>query len=106
MSRFETAKEKAAAQARLVQQKYAAAQERRAQDAHARSPIGQATAAHDRGDALLQVSVPVNDGTSQILNHIEEIGWKLEHVTCAFVVSGDSDNIGGELTGIYVFRPN
>lgn len=105
MGLFKSAEEKAAAQARRAQKK-AAARERRAQEEFARAPVGQATAAHERDDALLQIAVPVDEGSSQILGQIEAIGWKLEHAGYAFIVSGDSDDIGGELTGVYLFgRP-
>lgn len=93
-----------AAKARRAQ-KRADARERRAQEGFAKSPIGRATAAHERGDVLLQIEVPVDEDSSQILSQIEAIGWKLEHAGYAFVVSGDSDDIGGELTGVYLFRP-
>ena len=105
MDLFKKAQEAAAAQSRQAQRKIAEARERLSEKAFARSPIGLATAAHERGDALLQVALRVDGDSSAILHRIEKIGWKLEHVACAYLVKGDSDNIYGELTGVYLFRP-
>ncbi len=89
--------------------------ERRAQEEFARSPVGQAIAAHERGDALLQVAVPMDEGSAPILSQIEAIGWHLEYAGYAFVVSGgsitnfdgvlQSVSMDGDLTGVYLFRP-
>jgi len=104
MRLFKTAEQREAAKERRAQ-KRAAARERRAQERFERSPVGQATVANERGDALFQVAVPVDEDSSKVLSDIEAIGWKLDHVGYAFEVSGDSDDIGGELTGVYLFRP-
>jgi hypothetical protein len=109
---FKSPEEKAAAQARRAQEK-SAAQAQRDQEKFARSPVGQATAAHERGDVLFQTVVPVDESGALILSKIEAIGWHLEHVGCTFVVSNASGttgdgvvgvHVGGELTGVYLFR--
>jgi len=92
----------------------AAARERREQKKFARSPVGHATAAHERGDALFQVVLPVDESSALILSQIEAIGWHLENAGYAYIVSGTSTTnmngaladlyIGGELAGVYLFR--
>ena len=102
MGLFKSEEEKAAARARSAQKKFA------------RSPVGHATAAHERGDALFQIVLPVDESSALILSQIEAIGWYLEHAGYAFIVSGASTTngdgaladvyMGGELTGVYLFR--
>jgi hypothetical protein len=91
----------------------AAARERRAKEEYARSPVGLATQAHERDDPLLQVQVPVTMSSAAILSQIEAIGWSLEHAGYTFIVSSTSTSwdgaltgleVGGELTGVYLFR--
>jgi hypothetical protein len=93
---FKSPDEKAAAQERRVEQKYAS------------SPVGRATAAHERGDSLFQISLPADEGSAPILSEIEAIGWHLEHVGYTSIVWGygspDSVNIDSRLAGIYLFR--
>jgi|EndMetStandDraft_4_1072995.scaffolds.fasta_scaffold1247862_1 hypothetical protein len=107
-------KEKAAEQARRAREK-AAEQARRAREEAARSPVGRATTARDRGNALFHIALPVDDTTARTLSQIEAIGWRLEHAGYAFKVSSTSYpnadgalaslTVGGELTGVYLFRP-
>lgn len=102
MGLFKSAEEKAAAQAQ------------RAQERFTRSPVGRATTAQERGDALFQISLPVDETSAQTLSQIEAIGWHLEHAGYAFIVSSASTSnadgvldylhMGGELTGVYLFR--
>lgn len=102
MGLFKSAEEKAAARVQ------------RAQERFTRSPVGRATTAHERGDALFQISLQVDETSAQTLSQIEAIGWHLEHAGYAFIVSSASTSnadgvladlhMGGELTGVYVFR--
>ena len=99
---FKSAEEKSAVQARRAEKKFA------------RSPVGQATAAHERGDALFQIALPVDESSALILSQIEAIGWHLENAGYTSEVSGfsttnmngvlDSVSITGQLTGVYLFR--
>ncbi len=92
----------------------AAARVQRAQKNFARSPVGRATAAHERGDALFQTALSVDESSALILSQIEAIGWRLDHAGYAFIVSGNSSTNGdgeladiymdGQLTGVYLFR--
>lgn len=76
--------------------------------------MGQATAAHERRDALFQIALPVDESRAQILSQIEAIGWHLEHAGYTTIVSGysstnsdgalDSVSMAGQLTGVYLFR--
>ena len=96
-----------------MRKRKAAAQAQRAQMEFAQSPVGLATAAHDRGDALLQIAMRVVDTNPPILSQIEAIGWRLEHAGYAFIVSSSSYtnvdgalaglDVGGELAGVYLF---
>lgn len=102
MGLFKSAEERAAAQAQRAEKKFA------------RSPLGRATAAHDRGDALFQIALPVDDTSGLVLSQIEELGWHLEHAGYAFIVSSTSTTnddgalenlyMDGVLTGVYLFR--
>jgi len=97
----------------LLRAEIEARQAQRAQKQFERSPIGLATAAHERGDALFQTSMPVDASTSQTLSTIEAIGWHLEHSEHTSVASsytttdldGDVTSYADEeLVGVYLFR--
>lgn len=102
MGLLKSAEEKSAAQARREEKKFA------------RSPVGKATSAHERGDALFQIALPVDESSALILGQIETIGWHLEHAGYTSDLSGysttnmngvlESVSITGELTGVYLFR--
>jgi len=54
--------------------KKAAARARHARKRLARSPVGQATAAHERCDALFQIALPVDESSAANLSEIEATG--------------------------------
>lgn len=114
-----SAEEKAADEARKLQEKTAAEQERldRQRDADAEkvrlaflaSPVGQATTAKEQRQGFFEVQLEVGtshrdvqfggpdyDRASRTTSHagtlsaIEAIGWRLEHAGYVFVVTGET----------------
>lgn len=80
------------------------------------NPVELAHAAKDRGDILLQVQiteetplsmskgVKANNGAGvgPVLSEIEQVGWRLEHVSTAYMRHKDAH--AGALALVYVFR--
>jgi hypothetical protein len=90
-----------------------ARRDEQAQRAYLASPVGRAEAAAQRGDRFFQVEIPHSTVTGyssdfalaphwdttrtkrsetapDLLGRIEELGWRLEHVTWLFVQTGAS----------------
>jgi hypothetical protein len=115
----------------------AAEQERQAEEARKRAaflatPVGAATAAKKEGLAFLEVQLEVGGhvgsagfGSTQgrrtlassatTLGEIEQLGWRLEHVSYIFMITGETSTarvfVSGEATavsgvtvGVYLFR--
>ncbi|MBO1756345.1 hypothetical protein [Allobranchiibius sp. CTAmp26] len=123
-------------QAEVEQKKLQAQQreEQQAQQAYLRTPVGQAVAAKERGDRFFEVQLDAaqlkgaasafgssdnkvhrNGSAPDVLGQIEEIGWRLEHVSHAFIETGATTTnrvLGtgqgmvtrGVVTGFYLFR--
>jgi hypothetical protein len=77
--------------------------------------LGKAKTSLKRGDALLQVAIAVDEKSASTLSEIEALGWRPEHAGNTFIVSGtsassfttnvlNSIDVGGQLTGVYLFR--
>lgn len=124
--------EKAAEEAR--KQAEAAAERQAAAAAEfARSPVGRATAARQDGRQLFQILLPLAEldgsgssfGSSDnqlkgvvgntVLDDIEKVGWRLEHVDAVFAETGATSSARmlstgegtvtrGTIYGLYVFR--
>ncbi|UIJ35237.1 hypothetical protein [Allobranchiibius sp. GilTou73] len=120
-----------AAQRKLQAQQ---AEEQRAREAFLRTPVGQATEAKKRGDRFFEAQLDAaqlkgaasafgssdntvrrHAGAPDTLGQIEEIGWRLEHVSHAFIETGATTTnrmLGtgqgmvtrGVVTGFYLFR--
>ena len=105
-----------------------------ARQAYLRTPVGQAVGAKERGDRFFEVQLDAAQlkgpasafGSSEntvhrsarapdVLGQIEEIGWRLEHVSHAFIETGATTTnrvLGtgqgmvtrGVVTGFYLFR--
>jgi hypothetical protein len=115
----------------------AAEQERQAEEARKRAaflatPVGAATAAKKEGLPFLEVQLEVGGhvgsagfGSTQgrrtlassatTLGEIEQLGWRLEHVSYIFMITGETSTarvfVSGEATavsgvtvGVYLFR--
>lgn len=89
------------------------AQERRETQAHAveaGTPVGQARAARERGDGLLQIAVPMTEAR-QLLPDIAREGWTLVTMSAAWSFTQDVEylngisKVGGRMMGYYVFAP-
>ena len=134
-----TEEEKAADQARKQaeadakrQAAEAADQQRKAAE-FARSPVGRATAAHQRGQQVFQILLPLAelDGNSSslgssdnqlkglventVLDEIENVGWRLERADAVFAETGATSSsrvlstgegtvTRGTIYGLYIFR--
>jgi hypothetical protein len=100
----------------------------------AASPPGRARAAKTAGSKIFQIDVPLSQTTgrteamvgafanstetldcSNVIQSIEEEGWRLEHVGYVyritgsvsrdkFLASGQQEAVSGEIVGIYIFR--
>ncbi|HEY6933864.1 MAG TPA: hypothetical protein VI452_10725 [Marmoricola sp.] len=114
-----------------------AERERQAQEARARAaflatPIGAATAAKEEGQTFLEVQLEVGghvgsagfgsiDGrrteasSAATLAEIERVGWRLEHASYFFMVTGETSTarvfmsgeataVSGVTVGVYLFR--
>jgi hypothetical protein len=121
------AREKAAAEERARQ-----AEEARAREARLATPVGSATAAKEAGERFLELQLPVGGHIGQaswgmatgsrtvsssaaVLGQIEEVGWRLEHASYFFMVTGESSTdrffltgqetaVSGQTVGVYLFR--
>jgi hypothetical protein len=139
---FDSAEEKAAkkkareeeqARAEAAQAAQAQAQaEERNRRAWLASPVGSATTAKQAGEEFFEIQLQVGShtgtagwgeasGTRQTassattLAQIEAIGWRLEHVSHVFMVTGETSTdrvfstgentaVSGAMVGVYVFR--
>jgi hypothetical protein len=130
-SRSKRDAERAQEEAALAERAKAAAEERQ-RAALLATPIGAATAALDAGQEFFEVQLEVGThtgtasfGSAQgqrttsssagILGEIEKLGWRLEHASYLYVmtgetstkkvlVSGDETIISGTTVGVYLFR--
>ena len=135
MAMFKTPEEKEDEQARA--QAAVAEQARQAAEARDRaawlaSPVGAATAAKEAGERFLELQLPVGGHLGQaswgtatgertvtssaaVLGQIEEVGWRLEHASYFFMVTGESSTdrffltgqetaVSGQTVGVYLFR--
>lgn len=80
------------------------------------TPVQLAQAAKERGDLLLQVQISESTqlsmtkgvkanngaGVGPILSEIEQIGWRLKHVSTTYMRHKDAH--AGALATVYVFR--
>ena len=118
----------AAAQAAQAQ----AAEEERARRAWTASPVGAATAAKQAGQEFFEVQLQVGShvgtaswgaasgkqvavSSAETLGSIEQVGWRLEHCSHVFMVtgqtstdrvflSGENTAVSGTMVGVYLFR--
>jgi hypothetical protein len=109
-----------------------AAEEERKRAAFLATPVGAATAARDAGPEFfeIQLEVGTHTGTASfgsaqgqrrtsssaaILGEIEQVGWRLEHASYLYMmtgetstkkvlVTGDQTVISGVMVGVYLFR--
>jgi hypothetical protein len=109
-------------------------EKRKAESDFAASPAGQAIAAKSAGLAIFQIDIPLSKTTgfasgwvgtfsassrtkssANLIQSIEEQGWRLEHVGYVYRVtgsvttdksfaSGQRESTNGEIIGIYIFR--
>lgn len=116
------------------EQNRAKAERSRLERVFAASPAGQARAAKSLGMRIFQIDVPLSQTTgrtvamvgafanstetedcSNVIQSIEEEGWRLEHVGYVyritgsvsrdkFLASGQQEAVSGEIVGIYIFR--
>lgn len=135
---FESAEEKAAKkrareeeQARLAAEQQAAAEER-ARNAWLAGPVGRATTAKGAGAEFFEVQLQVgahagsaswgeasgqrsSTSSADTLSEIERAGWRLEHASHVFLVTGESSTdrvfstgqntaVTGSMVGVYLFR--
>lgn len=98
------------------------------------SPVGKARAAKEAGAKIFQIDMPLSQSKgytmamlgaysyksktkdySNLIQAIEEEGWRLEHVSYVFrwtgsesrdkfLASGQQESVSGEIIGIYIFR--
>ena len=122
----------AAREAAAAEERARAAKEAKARAAWLASPVGSATAAKEAGERFLELQLPVGGhigeaswGTStgtrtvassaSVLGQIEEVGWRLEHASYFFMVTGESSTdrffntgqeiaVSGQTIGVYLFR--
>lgn len=108
------------------------AEEARKHEAWLRSPVGAATAAKEAEERFLEIQLPVGGHLGQaswgmttgerkaassaaILGQIEKVGWRLEHASYFFMVTGESSTermfltgqetaVSGVTVGVYLFR--
>jgi hypothetical protein len=109
-----------------------AADEQRKRDAFAATPVGAATVAKEAGQSFFEVQLEVGGhsgdawfgttgsrrttaSSAAILGEIEKLGWRLEHASYFFMVTGETSTdrvfVSGEATavsgvtvGVYLFR--
>jgi len=139
---FDSAEEKAAKkrareeeQARVEAAQAAQAQARaeaKAREAWLAGPVGGATAAKQAGEEFFEVQLEVGSHTgsaswgeatgerdavssASTLAEIERVGWRLEHASHVFMVTGESSTervflsgqntaVSGAMMGVYLFR--
>ena len=109
-----------------------AAEEQRRREAFLATPVGAATAAKEAGQAFFEVQLDVGahvgsagwgaaegrhttSSSAVTLGEIERLGWRLEHASYFFMmtgetstarvfVSGEATAISGVTVGVYLFR--
>ena len=109
-----------------------AEEEARQRAAWLASPVGAATAAKEAEERFLELQLPVGghlgqaswgmasgerkaDSSAAILGQIEKVGWRLEHASYVFMVTGQSSTermfltgqetaVSGVTVGVYLFR--
>ena len=109
-----------------------AAEDERKRAAFLATPVGAATAARDAGQEFfeIQLEVGIQTGTASfgsaqgqrttsssagMLGEIEQVGWRLEHASYLYMVtgetstkkvlvSGDETVVSGVTVGVYLFR--
>jgi hypothetical protein len=129
--RQERQAEQARAEAARVEQARAA-EEQRKRDAFMATPVGAATIAKEEGQPFFEVQLEVGGHTGSawfgsaegrrttassaaVLGEIEKLGWRLEHASYYFMVTGETSTdrifLSGEATamsgvtiGAYLFR--
>ena len=128
--RAREADEARAEQARAEQER--AAKEQRERAAYLATPVGAASAAIEAGEPFFEVQLEVGrhtgtagfgaaDGrhttasSAATLGEIEKLGWRLEHASYVFMVTGESSTskvfatgeataVSGVTVGVYLFR--
>jgi len=135
---FESAEEKAAKkqareeeQVRLAAQQQAAAEEK-ARQTWLAGPVGRATSAKEANAEFFEVQLEVgahagsaswgeasgrrsSTSSADTLGEIERAGWRLEHASHVFVMTGESSTdrvfstgqntaVTGAMVGVYLFR--
>jgi hypothetical protein len=108
------------------------AEEQRKREAFLATPVGAATAAKQAGEAFFEVQLQVGSHTGSAgfgaiegrhvtsssaatLGEIEKLGWRLEHASYYFMVTGETSTdrifvtgeataISGVTVGVYLFR--
>jgi hypothetical protein len=129
--RLQREAEQARAQAAAAEQAKAAEQQRE-RDVFLATPVGAATAALQAGRRFLEVQLEVgghagsagfgstqgrrtSSSSASTLEEIEQLGWRLEHASYVFMVTGETSTsrvfMTGEATttngvtvGVYLFR--
>jgi hypothetical protein len=109
-----------------------AAEEQRKRQALLATPVGAATAAKEEGQAFFEIQLEVGAHTGSAgfgtadarrttsssattLGEIEKLGWRLEHASYYFMItgetstsrvlmSGDATAVSGLTVGVYLFR--
>jgi hypothetical protein len=112
--------------------KEAAREEQRAREALLATPVGAATAAKEAGQRFFEVQLEVGGhagtagfgategrrtvaSSAEMLTQIEEVGWRLEHASYFFMVTGETSTarmfasgeataVSGVTVGVYLFR--
>jgi hypothetical protein len=123
--------ERARAQAARAEQ-VRAAEEQRRREAYLATPVGAATGAKEAGQPFFEIQLEVGGHTgsagfgstegrrttsssASTLGEIEELGWRLEHASYFFMVtgetstarvfmSGEATSVSGVTVGVYLFR--
>lgn len=140
MGLFSTEEDRARKEAERRAREAAEAAQRQAQTEEASrrgwaaSPLGRATAARDVGHTFFEMQLELGraegragwgtrdyesseqiTSAAELLGEIERVGWRLEHVACAFrmtglssterfMTSGEETAVSGVTVGLYVFR--
>jgi len=108
------------------------AQEQRQRAAFLATPVGAATAAKEAGQTFLEVQLEVGGhvgsagfgsidsrrtttSSAETLGQIEQLGWRLEHASYFFMITGETSTarvfmsgeataVNGVTVGVYLFR--
>ena len=129
--RQEREAEQARAQAARAEQARVA-EEQRKRAAFLATPVGAATAAKEAGQAFFEIQLEVGaqagsagfgstegrrtmSSSATTLGEIEKLGWRLEHASYYFMITGETSTnrvfvsgqataVSGLTTGVYLFR--